>query len=46
VATLQCKRAAAQLARDRERSYDVMNANRDGAAKNKDKDVPKVLIFL
>jgi len=32
--------------KDRERAYDIMNANRDGAAKNKDKDVPKVQLYL
>jgi len=41
----QCKRAAAQYMKDRERAYDVVNANRDGTAKNKDKDIPKVFVF-
>ena len=35
----QCKRAAAQCMKDRERAYDVMNTSRD-----KEKDTPKVFV--
>jgi len=45
VGMFQCKRAAAQYVKDRERAHDVVNANRDGTAKNKDKDIPKVFVF-